>query len=143
MTSVRTSITIAAPPERVWSVLTDLDAYPQWTTIISHAKADMREGGKIRFRIQIEQSPQLRFVADIVRCDPARELAWKGGAPLVPAIAWGRHWFRLAPVAEGTEFTHGEEFGGLLALMIRGKNHDRVTRTYNEFNRQLKARAES
>lgn len=143
MTSVRTSLTIAAPPDRVWAVLTDFAAYPQWNSVISRVRADLREGGTIKFRIKIEKSPTLAFDARILRCVPGRELAWRGGAPLVPALAWGEHWFRIAPAGEGSELTHGEEFGGLLALVIRGAVHGRVTRTYEGFNRALKARAEA
>jgi hypothetical protein len=143
MTSVRTSLTIAAPPDRVWAVLTDFAAYPQWNSVISRVRADLREGGTIKFRIKIEESPTLAFDARILRCVPGRELAWRGGAPLVPALAWGEHWFRIAPAGEGSELTHGEEFGGLLALVIRGAVHGRVTRTYEGFNRALKARAEA
>jgi hypothetical protein len=143
MTSVRTSLTIAAPPDRVWAVLTDFAAYPQWNSVISRVRADVRAGGRIKFRIKIERSPTLAFDALILRCEPGRELAWRGGAPLVPALAWGEHWFRIAPAGEGSELTHGEEFGGLLALMIRGPMHARVTRTYEGFNRALKARAEA
>jgi hypothetical protein len=142
MTSVRTSLTIAAPPERVWAVLTDFAAYPQWNAIVSRVRAEPREGGKIRFRIKIEGAPTLAFAARVVRWEPGRELAWRGGAPVVPALAWGEHWFRLTPAGDGTEFSHGEDFGGLLALLVRGPAHARVTRTYDAFNRALKARAE-
>ncbi len=143
MGNIRTTLTIAAPPERVWAVLTDFAAYPQWNSVISKARADLREGGKIRFRIKIEASPELGFTARILRCVPGRELAWRGGAPLVPALAWGHHYFELKPAGDGTEFTHGENFGGLLALIMRGGTLGRVIRTYEGFNRALKARAEA
>lgn len=143
MSNVRTAITIAAPPERVWAVLTDFAAYPQWNAIISRVRADPREGGSFKFRIRMEASPELAFAAKIVRFAPGRELAWRGGAPLVPALAWGEHWFRLAPKDGGTELTHGEEFGGLLALVMRGGVYERVKRTYENFNRALKVRAEA
>lgn len=143
MTDVHTSLTIAAPPERVWAVLTDFAAYPRWTNIISRARAELREGATIRFRIKIEAAPELGFAARIVRCQPGRELTWRGGAPLVPALAWGEHFFRLSPDGDGTRLTHGEQFGGLLALLLRGTAHARVTRTYDAFNLALKARAEA
>lgn len=142
MSEVRTSITIAAAPERVWAVLTDFAAYPQWNTVFSRVRAELREGGAIRFKIKIEGSPELGFAARLVRCAPSRELAWRGGAPLVPALAWGEHYFRLTPAADGTQVTHGEHFGGLLRLAVRGSIHARVTRTYERFNQALKARAE-
>lgn len=143
MSNIRTNLTIAAPPERVWAVLTDFAAYPQWNAVISRARAELREGGRIKFRIKIEASPELGFAARILRFTPNRELAWRGGAPLVPALAWGEHYFQLAPNGDGTEFTHGENFGGLLALLMRTPMRARVLRTYEGFNRALKARAEA
>jgi hypothetical protein len=96
-----------------------------------------------RFRIKIEATPELGFTAGIIRCAPGRELAWRGGAPLLPSVAWGEHYFRFAPVGEGTELTHGEDFGGLLGLAVRGPVHRQITRTYDAFNRALKTRAET
>jgi hypothetical protein len=143
MTDVLTHLSIAAPPARVWQVLTDFAAYPQWNSVISRVRTDLHTGAAIRFRIKIEATPELRFAARLIRCEPGRELAWRGGAPLVPALAWGEHYFRLEPEADGTRFTHGEHFGGLLAMVLRGKAHARVTRTYDGFNQALKARAEA
>ncbi len=149
MPDVRTSLTIAAPPERVWAVLTDFAAYPQWNPVISQVQlAALRAGAALRFRIKMEGAPELGFAAKIVRCEPNRELRWKGGAPLVPALAWGEHYFLLAPSGAGTElagteFIHGEHFGGALRLLMRGETHARVTRTYALFNQALKTRVES
>lgn len=143
MPDVRTSITIAAPPGRVWAVLTDFAAYPQWNAIISRVRADLRQGGAIKFRIRMDASPELGFAARFTRFEAGRALAWRGGAPLVPALAWGEHYFELAPAGDGTLFTHGEHFGGLLGLVMRGAVHARVTRTYTRFNELLRARAEA
>lgn len=143
MPSVRTRLTLAASPDRVWAVLTDFAAYPRWNAIISDVRTDLREGASFRFRIRIEDAPALPFTARVVRCVPGRELAWRGGAPLVPALAWGEHYFRLTPHGDDTELEHGEDFGGLLGLAMRGKVHARVTRTYAAFNLALKARAEA
>ena len=142
MSNVRTSIRIAAPPERVWQVLTDFAAYPEWNSVISRVRADLRMDGAMKFRIKIEATPELRFAAKIVRFTPGRALAWRGGAPIVPALAWGQHYFEISPVDGGSELVHGEDFGGLLGLIMRGKNRDRVTRTYENFNMALKDRAE-
>lgn len=143
MPDVRTSLQIAASPERVWQVLTDFASWPQWNPVIQGFRGEARVGATVRFKIRIEATPELRFTARVVRCDPHREFAWRGGAPLIPAIAWGEHWFRMEPSEGGTLFTHGEDFGGLLALAMRGKTHARVLRTYDAMNRALKARAES
>ncbi len=143
MSDVRTSLFIAAKPERVWQVLTELRAWPEWNPVIPRIRGELREGATVRFRIRVESTPELGFAAKVVRCEAARELAWRGGAPLIPALAWGEHYFRLEASGEGTMLTHGEDFGGLLALAMRSRStHDRVTRSYEAMNRALKERAE-
>jgi hypothetical protein len=142
MSDIHTSLTINASPETVWRALTDFDAYPQWTKVISGMRAEPRVGGLVRFRIAIEGLAPLPIAARLVRWEPGREFAWRGGAPGLPALAWGEHWFRLTPSGEATLLTHGENFGGLLSLAMRTGLHARVTRTYEAFNRALKARAE-
>lgn len=141
MSDVRTTHFIAAPPERVWQVLTDFRAWPEWNPMIPRIRCEARVGATVRFRVRLDATPELGFVAKIVRCEPNRELAWRGGAPLVPALAWGEHYFRLEASGEGTRFTHGEDFGGLLGLIVRGSAYDRAVRGYESMNRALEARA--
>ena len=143
MSDILTRLTIDAPPDRVWRALTDFDAYPQWNAVIPVMRAEPREGGAVRFRVVLDGLPPLPMAARIVRWRPDRELAWRGGAPGVPALAWAEHWFALEPSGGGTALTHGERFGGLLAVAMRTGLHARVTRTYDALNRAIKARAEA
>jgi hypothetical protein len=143
MSNVRTSLTIAAPPARVWRVLTDFDAYPEWNTVIQRVRAEAHLGAPIRFAIKIEGLPPMPFAAKVSRCVEGRAFGWRGGAPLVPAVAWAEHYFLLEPSGDGTLVDHREDFHGALGLMMRGPMLDRVTRTYDGFNHALKARAES
>lgn len=143
MTDVRTSIQIAASPERVWHVLTDFASWSEWNPVVPGLRGEARVGATVRFKIRIESTPELPFTARVVRCDPHKEFAWRGGAPLIPALAWGEHWFRLEPSEGGTLFTHGEDFGGLLALIMNGGTHARTVRSYDTMNRAVKARAEA
>ena len=142
MTSVRTTLTIAAPPERVWRVLTDFPAYPEWNTVIRRLRTEARVGAPVRFTIKLEGLPPFPIAANISRCEPGRSFGWRGGAPLVPALAWAEHYLLLEPSGDGTLVDHREDFHGALGLLMRGAMLDRVTRTYDGFNRALKARAE-
>jgi hypothetical protein len=143
MTSVKTTLQIAASPERVWRVLTDFDAYPAWNNVVLDMRAEAREGAAVRFKIKIEGTPALPIAARVKRCVPGREFSWGGGAPLVPSLAWAEHYFRLEPSGDGTLLTHGEDFGGLFGLAMRGAVFERVTRTYEGLNRAIRDRAEA
>lgn len=48
MHRVRTTIDIAAPPERVWSILTDFAAHPQWNPFITAIWGELKTGGGCR-----------------------------------------------------------------------------------------------
>src|SRR4051812_33278309 len=144
MSNVLTRVQIAASPERVWQVITDFDAYAGWNPVITRIRSEARIGAAVRFRIRIEGTPEVALAARVVQCEPGRLFAWRGGAPLVPAIAWGEHYFRIEPASGGTSLlTHGEDFGGVLAAVVSGRTHARVVRTYDALNAALKSRAES
>jgi uncharacterized protein YndB with AHSA1/START domain len=49
---LRTSIDIAAPPERVWEVLTQLAAYPEWNPFIVRAEGTVAVGERLSPRMQ-------------------------------------------------------------------------------------------
>jgi len=132
--SVRTEIEIAATPERVWEVLTDLAAYPDWNPVMRWLKGDARLGGAIRFRIEIGGLPPLTLAAKICAYEPQRELAWRGGPP---SVFSGMHYLRLTPLEGGrTRLVHGEDFRGVLVRgLFRRWVMPRIVRSYDEMNR--------
>ena len=44
MRAISAAVDIAATPRRVWAVLADLDAYPQWNPFIRSASGQLAEG---------------------------------------------------------------------------------------------------
>lgn len=140
--SVRTEIEIAAPPERVWEVVTDLASYADWNPVMRWMKGDARLDGTLRFRIDIGGLPPLVLSARVCAYTPLRELAWTGGPA---AVFNGMHYLRLAPVDGGrTLLVHGEDFRGAL---VRGTFRrfvlPRITQSYDEMNRAIATRAAS
>ncbi len=116
-----TSIDIAAPPERVWAVLSDLAAYGSWNPFVHSAEGTPAVGERLTVRIQPPGGKAMRFRPTVRAAEPERELRWLGRL-LVPGLFDGEHRFALEPgPAGGTRFTHSERFSGVLVpFMARG-----------------------
>ncbi len=52
MAAVETGTDIAAPPWRVWRLLTDFDAYPAWNPFLTRVEGRPEEGARLRVRVE-------------------------------------------------------------------------------------------
>lgn len=138
MTDFTTTITIAAPSERVWQVMSDIDRWHEWTPSVTRID---RKGGAplaVGTRVVIRQPkfpPALWTVAAI---EPGRSFAWVSRAPGMTVT--GRH--AVEPAGSGSRATLSlryEGFAGrLFARMTRG-----ITERYIGYEAAgLKARSE-
>jgi hypothetical protein len=134
-------IEIEAPPERVWAVLTDLDAYPDWNPFIVRIGGELSVGSRLEVRIAPPGGRAMTFKPTVRVVEPNRELAWLGRF-LVPRLFDGEHHLRLDPLDGGTRFTQSERFSGLL-VPVTGGILDKTQRGFEQMNAALKRRAES
>ncbi len=139
---ITTTISIAAPAERVWSVLLDFARYPEWNPFVRSIVGAPSEGSVIEVRIQSPGGRAMTFRPVVLRNAAGRELRWKGTLVL-PGIFDGEHYFRLAVDGAGsTELTHGERFAGLLVPLLRGALERDTRPGFEAMNRALKQRVE-
>ncbi len=139
MPHIRTALSIAAPPARVWSILADVRGWPRWTTIMRDCRGVARAGDPIAFRIAIPGLPVLPIQARVVRAEPERALAWRGG---VPGVLVGEHALELEPEGQGTRLLHHERFEGVLARAMIAPVAGRIERAYATLNEELRVRVE-
>ena len=108
--------TIAAPPERVWSILTDPVRLADGSSGILDLQGNIAEAETIRLTSQVD--PNRAFAIDVALLRPPHRMIWQSGLPL--GLFTGRRHFTLTPVDEGTAFAMREEYSGPLAgLMVR------------------------
>lgn len=140
---LETEIEIAAAPERIWLILADFAAYPDWNPFIRSIQGTARQGARLEVRIQPGGAKGMTFRPIVLAAHPGRELRWLGHL-LVPGLFDGEHRFLIEPVAGGkTRFRQSERFNGILVGLFR-KSLDRDTRRgFDEMNLALKARAEA
>jgi hypothetical protein len=139
---IRTFVDIAAPPDQVWSVLTDFAGYDRWNPLLRRVRGRPEVGTTVKFRAVVGRAP-VPLTAQVVIVEPGRELMWVGPAPRwLRRVASGAHWFRLAPIAGGTRFDHGEVFRGL-AVPARWDRFESFARPgYEAMNAALKREVE-
>lgn len=139
---LRTEIDIAAPPARVWQVLTDFSAYHEWNPFVTSITGKPLVGAKLALTLSPPQSDEMKFRPTVLVCDEPRELRWLGKL-WIPGLFDGEHFFQCNEAAEGhTRFVHGENFKGLLVKLV-GQRLTNVARGFVYMNEALKRRVES
>jgi hypothetical protein len=142
MKELRTEISINAPPERVWQLLTDFASFPQWNPFIRRASGEPREGAQLEVYLQPSGAKGMTFRPKVLKAEPNRELRWLGHF-LIPGLFDGEHIFTIEPLDAGrVRFVQRELFTGMLVpLFARWLSKD-TRRGFEEMNQALKLRAE-
>jgi carbon monoxide dehydrogenase subunit G len=110
MSQVTASITIDAPPERVWQMVMDPSCLGTWVTI--HRRLLHADGGAPKVGYRMDQAIHLRGVTvevhwELVDCADCRRAVWEGRGP---ARSHAHTEYLLKPVAAGTRFDYRNEF---------------------------------
>ena len=140
MHSISAAVDIAATPERVWAVLADLAAYPQWNPFIRSASGKLAEGARLTLRLAPAGGHAMTFRPTVLAARPGELLRWIGRL-IVPGIFDGTHQFALEDLGGRTRLTQSETFRGLL-VPFTGKTIPRTEASFHALNRALKERAD-
>ena len=112
---LESEVEVQASPERVWEVLTNFAAYPDWNP----------------------------FIVRVLEAEPARRLRWLGHL-LVPGLFDGEHRFTIEPAGPGrARVTQQETFRGLLAPLLLAFIAGPTLEGFRQMNRALEARPEA
>ena len=111
--SVQLETSIAAPPERVWALLTDAADWPHWHSQISQVEAEgvLTQGAHFTWK-----SGGTTIHSQVQLFAPARRLAWTGTAYTAKAV----HVWELLPTPGGQTVVIERESmdGPLIAHMV-------------------------
>ncbi|MBS7705652.1 SRPBCC domain-containing protein [Chelatococcus asaccharovorans] len=141
--TLTTQIAIAAPAARIWQILMDFAAYPEWNPFIRSAQGTPQPGERLTVHIQASGTKGMTFRPKVLAATPEQELRWLGHLG-IPGLFDGEHLFTLHPVsATACAFQQAEAFRGLLVPLFRGALDRDTKRGFEEMNQALKARAEA
>jgi hypothetical protein len=140
---IQAEIEINTPAERVWSLLTDFAAYPEWNPFIRRARGEVRIGSRLEVYIQPSGARGMTFRPSVLTAEPNRELRWLGRL-WMPGLFDGEHRFIIEPLGpDRVRFIQAEIFNGLLVPLLARSLETDTRRGFDEMNRALKGRAET
>ena len=142
---LRTFVDIDASPERVWDVLTDVPAYPEWNPFIVEAAGTFAVGERLSLRLpRLAAVFRMTLRPTVLEATPHRRLrfrmhmAWPG----IPGLFDSEQTVSIAPQDGGVRVWEEARFSGVLVpLMTRSLNRDRSA-GFSEMNARLKAHVE-
>lgn len=134
--SVTTEIHISAPPEKVWQVLTDMEAYAEWNPVFEYQGGELTQSGKITYRVTEAENKSAIMSAQVKKVVPNRLLNQSGGL-------WGiitfDHTYTLTEVEKGTKVRIFETYTG---VYVNFWDESAIAKQYKKLALALKKRVE-
>ena len=133
-----TTITIDAPREVVWDVLTDFPNYGAWSNF-SRIDGVAEEGTRLSMRM-----PGMVFSSTVTVANANSQLQWSTHI-ISNRVFLGQHTFTLESTPDGkTVFNNSELFAGMLVKPFeRFFTNNKRPNGYDLFSRALKTRVET
>ena len=144
MKEMSTEIEINASADRVWQVLTDFSALPEWNPFMRSAEGEVAVGARLKIFLKPPKGMGMTIKPTVLKADESREFRWLGHL-IAPGLFDGEHYFTIeAKEGDRVRFTQGEIFTGLLVPLIGLLGVFKNTKLgFVEMNTALKERAEN
>jgi hypothetical protein len=135
------TIDIDASIERVWLVVTNFAAYPQWNRFI-RIRGELVAGTRVEFDIRMLGRRRFRFRGKVLLVQPEHKLQWSGNL-VVPRLLAAEHRITLHRLGDRrTRVTQSTRLSGLLVPSL-GNEWRPGQRGLNNALDTLKIRAEA
>lgn len=112
---VEETVEIAAPPEKVWAVLEDVEAWPSWTASMRSVRRTRPGPLGVGSTVEVKQPRLPKVIWTISEWIPGRAFTWVAKTPGVRSVA--EH--AITPTATGSTvrlvFGQSGRLGSLLA----------------------------
>jgi hypothetical protein len=128
-------IEVAASPESVWAVLTDIGEWPSWNPEVKQASLSGPFAPGVQFRWKAGPGT---ITSTLESVEPPKVIAWTGKTVGIKAI----HVYQLEPRGETTIVKSDESWDGLIVRLFRGPMTKTLQKSTESGLRYLKTEAE-
>jgi hypothetical protein len=141
--SVRAEIEIDAPAERIFDILTDLPAYPEWNPFTPRVESTLRRGDPVHLYVRLTGSRLSHRVETVTHHERPTRLCW-GTTIGARFLLRAERCQTLTPIDERrTRFVNEDVFRGWLAPLVMRVYGRAMQRGFEAVASALKKRAES
>ncbi|MEM7332402.1 MAG: SRPBCC domain-containing protein [Chloroflexota bacterium] len=139
---IHTEVEIDAPPERVWSILTDWKNLTEWSNSLVNLKGDFQRGGEVVVTVKVGIGNVTRDLKHkLIEFEDGRTFGWSD--PFMPGMT-DHHIYLVEPLPNGnSRFVQTDQVQGIGKYLLGGLVARTNMQTYVLFNRSLKERAEN
>ena len=131
--SVKTNI--AASAGKIWALLTNASAFPEWNSTVEKIEGEIALNEKIKVFVKISNRP---FSLKVSEFTPQQKMVWQSSSPVFKGVRT----YLLTTNNDGSvDFEMIEVFTGLMLPMIAGSLPD-FTQPFEDFAADLKKTAE-
>lgn len=138
MRTFEISISIDAPAETVWAMLTNFEGYPEWNPTLPRVEGHLREGGSLTIWLGKNRH---KDTAHIDRVEEGKILTLSRPF-LHRVLVHMEHDFELIPQKEGVVFIQRWRSRGILVPLLWNKM-TRGMQKFDRMNEALKEKAET
>jgi len=131
----RGEIDVAASPETIWRVLTEVGSWPAWNPDVKSASLEGPLAVGTQFRWKAGPGT---ITSTLQSIEPPHRIGWTGRTFGINAI----HVHRLERQGETTNVTSEESWDGLLVRLLRRPLRKTLEKSVNSGLQHLKAEAE-
>jgi hypothetical protein len=143
MFTIRAEVEIHAPAERIFAILTDLAAYPEWNPFTPRVESTLEPGDPVHLYVRLRGKGLSHRVETVSANDPPRRLCW--------GMKLGARWLlaaercqTLTVLGEGrTRFVNQDVFHGALSPLVSWLFRSALERGFEDVALALKKRAEA
>jgi hypothetical protein len=138
MKTLKTEICINASKEKIWDLLMNVAAYPQWNPFIKSIEGTLAVGEKIHVLIAPPGTSSMKMNPTILNIQSGVEFRWIGHL-LIPGLFDGEHIFQLIDNNDGTTtFVQMENFKGILVPLFAKMLDDNTKNGFETMNQKIK-----
>lgn len=140
---VRAEVEVDAPVERVWEVLTDLAAYPDWNPFTRRVESSLEPGAPVHLHTRLRRERLAHRVEFVTAIEPPTRLCW--GAHIGARFLLLAERCQVLTRLDGgrTRYVTEDTISGLLTPLVMTFWGEPMRRGFSEMALALKARAEA